>query len=78
VAVEPHTSAQALLPVSGTPPPRLGSVSGVGTQGEFGAYNPSISRDGRVIAFSSLSANLVADDTNGVTDVFVTPNPFAP
>jgi len=31
----------------------------------------SISADGRFVAFRSFAANLVADDTNGVTDVFV-------
>jgi Tol biopolymer transport system component len=32
---------------------------------------PAISDDGRFVAFSSLASNLVAGDTNGVTDVFV-------
>ena len=33
--------------------------------------SPSISGDGRFIAFQSSAANLVAGDTNGVADVFV-------
>ena len=33
--------------------------------------NPSISGDGRYVVFESFNSNLVADDTNGVSDVFV-------
>ena len=36
-----------------------------------GGFAPGISADGRFIAFSSQATNLVADDTNGVEDVFV-------
>ncbi len=32
---------------------------------------PSISADGRYVAFNSAASNLVPDDTNGVADVFV-------
>lgn len=32
---------------------------------------PSISADGRYVAFQSQASNLVADDTNGVADIFV-------
>jgi MYXO-CTERM domain-containing protein len=32
---------------------------------------PSISGDGRFVAFTSLEANFVSDDTNGVADIFV-------
>jgi Tol biopolymer transport system component len=39
---------------------------------------PSISADGRYIAFPSAATNLVASDTNGVADVFVAPNPLYP
>ena len=35
------------------------------------SLRPSISADGRYVAFSSEASNLVADDTNGMTDVFV-------
>lgn len=31
----------------------------------------SVSSDGRYVAFQSIASNLVADDTNGVTDVFL-------
>ncbi|MCW2635091.1 MAG: domain protein beta Propeller [Blastococcus sp.] len=35
------------------------------------SFGPSLSDDGRFVAFSSWAANLVADDTNGIADVFV-------
>jgi len=37
----------------------------------MGSFYPSISTDGRYIAFDSEASNLVSDDTNGVHDVFV-------
>lgn len=44
-----------------------------GTIGGFvtGSLNPVISNDGRFIAFSSFSSNLVSGDTNNALDVFV-------
>jgi Tol biopolymer transport system component len=42
-----------------------------GTQGNLGSYNPSISSDGRFVAFISYASNLVADDTNDTGDIFV-------
>ena len=48
------------------------SVGSGGSQALGGnSYNPSISIDGRYIAFDSDATNIVANDTNGVTDVFV-------
>ena len=47
------------------------SVSTSGDEGNDASSYPSISRDGRHIIFSSCASNLVADDTNGVCDVFV-------
>ena len=35
---------------------------------------PSLSGDGRFVAFRSDASNLVGDDTNGVTDLFVRDN----
>ncbi|MGE3073286.1 MAG: LuxR C-terminal-related transcriptional regulator [Dehalococcoidia bacterium] len=35
------------------------------------SMNPSISDDGRYVAFESEATNLVKDDTNGVSDIFV-------
>jgi Tol biopolymer transport system component len=47
------------------------SVASDGTQGNDGSHNPSISADGRYVAFVSDSSNLVSGDTNGVYDIFV-------
>lgn len=45
----------------------------VGRQGQTdrGAHQPEISADGRHVAFTSESTNLVAGDTNDIADVFV-------
>jgi hypothetical protein len=47
------------------------SVATNGTQGDGESYSPSISEDGRYVAFFSSASNLVANDTNAVPDVFV-------
>ena len=48
------------------------SVAAGGAPGNGGSYSPSLSADGRYVAFWSNAGNLVADDTNGRPDVFVT------
>ena len=48
------------------------SVSSRGQQANAESFGPpSISPDGRYVAFGSLASNLVSGDTNDVTDVFV-------
>jgi Tol biopolymer transport system component len=47
------------------------SVASDGTQANNLSFAPSISADGRSIAFASNASNLAAGDTNGTTDVFV-------
>jgi len=47
------------------------SVASDGTQATEGSMAPSISADGRYVAFSSAAGNLVGGDTNGVTDDFL-------
>lgn len=42
-----------------------------GSPANAGSGYPSISADGRYVAFHSRADNLVAGDTNGVTDIFV-------
>jgi Tol biopolymer transport system component/carbonic anhydrase/acetyltransferase-like protein (isoleucine patch superfamily) len=42
-----------------------------GVQGNGRSHYPSLSGDGRYVAFYSDSSNLAADDTNGSSDVFV-------
>ena len=47
------------------------SVDSNGVEGNEGGIYPSISSDGRYVAFFSNSDNLVANDTGGFSDVFV-------
>jgi Ca2+-binding RTX toxin-like protein len=47
------------------------SVDGMGTEGNGGSVAPSISGNGRFVAFRSEATNLVAGDTNGKRDIFV-------
>jgi len=48
------------------------SVGAGGEQGNnYSYYRPSISADGRYVAFHSLATNLVNSDTNGHADIFV-------
>ena len=42
-----------------------------GGQGNGASYAPSISADGRYVAFTSVASNLVPGDTNGTGDIFV-------
>jgi Tol biopolymer transport system component len=46
------------------------SVSSAGVEGNNFSSNPSITPDGRYVAFVSGASNLVANDTNGVWDIF--------
>lgn len=47
------------------------SVTSGGTQGNRDSLDPSLSGDGRIVAFVSSASNLVAGDTNNYDDVFV-------
>src|SRR5580765_5606012 len=47
------------------------SVGPGAVQADGDSRDPSISADGRFVAFWSFATNLVADDSNGVSDVFV-------
>lgn len=51
------------VPADGTPAGSVGS--------DFDNTAPSISDDGRFVAFGSVSSNLVMGDTNGLPDVFM-------
>ncbi|NPV58246.1 MAG: hypothetical protein HPY75_01120 [Actinobacteria bacterium] len=48
----------------------LCSTSSAGVEGNAFSGSPSISSDGRYVAFESLATNLVPGDTNGQRDVF--------
>jgi Tol biopolymer transport system component len=50
---------------------RLVSVNSSGVQGTGNSFPDSISANGRWVAFTSDAGNLVANDNNGVLDVFV-------
>jgi hypothetical protein len=47
------------------------SVAGDGTEGNASSFDPEISANGRSVAYASEASNLVPDDTNDATDVFV-------
>ncbi len=47
------------------------SVDSAGAEADFESYEPSLSANGQFVVFASAATNLIAGDTNGVTDVFV-------
>jgi Tol biopolymer transport system component len=47
------------------------SVSSTGAPGNSDSFRPSISADGRIVAFQSWATNLVRHDTNDATDIFI-------
>lgn len=47
------------------------SVDSFGIEGNNESVYPSISSDGRYVAFASAATNLVQGDTNGAGDIFV-------
>jgi Tol biopolymer transport system component len=49
----------------------LVSVDSTGIKGNNDSYAPSISTDGRYVAFESIATDLVAGDSNGKGDIFV-------
>jgi len=50
---------------------RLVSVGTDGIEGNGDSYGSSISADGRYVAFTSDASNLVSDDTNNASDIFI-------
>src|SRR5262245_48751845 len=67
-ALRPAPTAAAQNPIS------LASVDSAGSQGDSDSGSlsrPSVSDDGRYVAFESTASDLVAGDTNGVADIFV-------
>jgi Tol biopolymer transport system component len=52
------------------------SIAFDGSEGDNNSFSAVISADGQFVAFTSFAENLVANDTNGVLDIFVMPNPF--
>ena len=58
-------------PLGGSPDTKRASISSTQVEGNGDSAWPSISDDGRYVAFESVATNLVASDTNGQSDVFV-------
>lgn len=63
-------AARAAEPVAGRTVARVG-LSTSGVEGNGSSRNPSVSADGRFVAFASDAGNLVQGDSNGFSDVFV-------
>ena len=70
VADDSNASADVLLRDTSTGTTRLVSLARDGSQGNGNSLNATISADGRYVAFHSEADNLVAGDSNTVTDVF--------
>jgi Tol biopolymer transport system component len=71
VAGDTNTAGDVFLrDIAGAATTRV-SVDSSGAQVSSVSYVPSVSFDGRYVAFSSISANLVAGDTNNACDVFL-------
>jgi len=47
------------------------SVDTGGVEGDSGSFDPSLSHDGRLVAFASLASNLVPGDSNAFADLYV-------
>ncbi|UXI70292.1 Ig-like domain-containing protein [Tahibacter amnicola] len=52
----------------------LGHPFAYGTQGELPSGSPSVSADGRYVLFESAASNLVPNDRNGASDIFLRDN----
>lgn len=63
-------AVRAADPLAGRTVARVG-LSTTGVEGNGSSRNPSVSADGRFVAFASDADNLAPGDTNGYSDVFV-------
>lgn len=71
IASDTNGTADVFLYDSVTETTARVSVGAGGVQANGASYLPSISGDGRFVAYMSDATNLVAGDTNGVTDIFL-------
>ncbi|MDQ1519278.1 MAG: hypothetical protein QOI55_351 [Actinomycetota bacterium] len=67
----PHLLAVLALAFTGCTGTFRASVNSSGSEANGGSYLPALDQTGRFVAFASDASNLVAGDTNGVTDVFL-------
>ena len=65
------TDDDTILDEAGLTKTILLSTASDGSVANTGAWSPTISDDGRFVAFSSYATNLIAGDTNGIGDVIV-------
>jgi Tol biopolymer transport system component len=63
-------AANIYVRISGGPPQLISGAQGGGPANGV-AGEPDVAANGLSVAFASTSSNLVANDTNGVTDIFV-------
>ena len=71
IAEIPQAGWQQTYPDSGIPVTERVNVASGGTEADGMTLDASMSADGRFVAFISAATNLVPDDTNGMTDIFV-------
>lgn len=71
VAADTNSASDIFLRSTVLGQTRRVSIASDGSQGNGASSRPAISMDGRVVAFVSAASNLVSNDTNGGTDVFV-------
>jgi Tol biopolymer transport system component len=71
LSVERMASALLLTGIAAGQVTSRVSVDSAGMQGDGYSKAPSISADGRYVAFESVASDLVPGDTNGVLDIFV-------
>jgi hypothetical protein len=71
VALLGLTAGSLLLAPAAAQSTLRASVGCGGAQGSSFNTNPSVSADGRFVAFSSVASKLVAGDTNAAIDIFV-------
>jgi Ca2+-binding RTX toxin-like protein len=50
---------------------QLASTDAAGVQGNDGSFKAQISADARYVVFESVASNLVANDSNGMMDIFI-------
>ena len=70
VTVDTNTAQDVFVYDRDTDTIEMVSVNDSGVQGNSGSVSPSISSDGRYVAFTSIADNLVAGDTNVRFDIF--------